>query len=237
MVALEKECKCCGLVKSLEEYHADRRLKDGRRYHCKTCVAIQKIGKYVPKSRTYPTPPTKPCMVCGIVFRTKSGEMAKRKFCSKACMGVSLQQNRSRPSKSCAVCGQVFERKQSRLDKSLYCSRECQHKASATRFGKESNPNYKDGRTFCEGYRRACNHRWRAAVKSGGGNYTPEQWKALCASFGNKCLACGSTNSLTVDHIVPVSKGGSSDISNLQCLCKSCNSRKKDRVIDYRPLN
>jgi hypothetical protein len=40
------------------------------------------------------------------------------------------------------------------------------------------------------------------------------------------CLKCGSSYNLTVDHIVPVSKGGGDDRSNLQCLCRSCNSRK-----------
>ena len=41
-----------------------------------------------------------------------------------------------------------------------------------------------------------------------------------------KCVKCGSNRSLTVDHIHPESLGGSLDLSNLQTLCKSCNSSK-----------
>jgi hypothetical protein len=41
-----------------------------------------------------------------------------------------------------------------------------------------------------------------------------------------KCAACGKTEDLVVDHIVPIVRGGSSDISNLQALCAPCNRSK-----------
>lgn len=45
------------------------------------------------------------------------------------------------------------------------------------------------------------------------------------------CMACGSTESIQMDHIIPLSRGGSHGIGNLQPLCKSCNISKHKRFM------
>lgn len=48
-----------------------------------------------------------------------------------------------------------------------------------------------------------------------------------------RCRECGATNNdttLEIDHIVPVAKGGSNNLSNLQTLCKACNRAKHTRT-------
>lgn len=45
-----------------------------------------------------------------------------------------------------------------------------------------------------------------------------------------RCGECDSPENLEVDHIVPVSRGGTNEESNLQPLCRSCNSTKRARL-------
>lgn len=52
----------------------------------------------------------------------------------------------------------------------------------------------------------------------------------ILARDGLKCLLCGATANLAIDHKVPISKGGSDEDDNLQTLCRSCNSVKGDRL-------
>lgn len=48
-----------------------------------------------------------------------------------------------------------------------------------------------------------------------------------------RCKHCDSHIDLTVDHIHPKSKGGTDHMENLQTLCRSCNSKKGNRVVGH----
>jgi hypothetical protein len=50
--------------------------------------------------------------------------------------------------------------------------------------------------------------------------------RSLAERDGYACQKCGTTKDLHIDHIVPVARGGTNDLSNLQFLCRSCNSAK-----------
>lgn len=52
---------------------------------------------------------------------------------------------------------------------------------------------------------------------------------ALLARDGNRCVRCGETDDLTIDHIVPIVHGGTDDYTNLRVLCRPCNSSKGPR--------
>jgi 5-methylcytosine-specific restriction endonuclease McrA len=61
------------------------------------------------------------------------------------------------------------------------------------------------------------------------GSFTPEEWNAKMLAHGGACVQCGSTSHIEIDHIIPISKGGTNNIENLQPLCRSCNASKGNR--------
>jgi 5-methylcytosine-specific restriction endonuclease McrA len=48
----------------------------------------------------------------------------------------------------------------------------------------------------------------------------------------NTCQYCGSSDNLTIDHVVPKSRGGRDTWENLVAACVTCNNRKGDRTPD-----
>lgn len=70
----------------------------------------------------------------------------------------------------------------------------------------------------------------RCRKMGNGGRYTESEWLDVCRRYGNRCLCCGRDDvQLTADHVVPIARGGSNDISNIQPLCRKCNSSKGAR--------
>lgn len=52
-------------------------------------------------------------------------------------------------------------------------------------------------------------------------------WKQKIKEEWNyKCAYCGSEENLTIDHVIPQSKGGSDFTKNVVCCCQSCNQNK-----------
>lgn len=54
--------------------------------------------------------------------------------------------------------------------------------------------------------------------------------RAIHIRDGNKCVYCNSTKNLTIDHIIPSSRGGQHSWDNLVCACFPCNTKKAART-------
>ena len=54
---------------------------------------------------------------------------------------------------------------------------------------------------------------------------------AVLLRDGARCRKCRSATQLEMDHIIPVSKGGKTEESNLQTLCRRCNRAKSRKLV------
>lgn len=85
---------------------------------------------------------------------------------------------------------------------------------------------------------KAHDHARRAAKQRSNGAFTSAEWLALKQRYDYHCLRCGKREpeiKLSVDHVIPLSKGGANTIDNIQPLCKACNTAKHIATTDYRP--
>lgn len=63
------------------------------------------------------------------------------------------------------------------------------------------------------------------------GKHVPLNKRNVKILYGGKCAYCGETaDPITLDHVIPVSRGGKSSYDNLVIACSKCNSRKDNRT-------
>lgn len=90
-------------------------------------------------------------------------------------------------------------------------------------FTKHQNPHYKEGASELPA---PDGHEDSGSTPGG----VPESVRQAVFERDNRtCKECGSTEDLSIDHIIPRSKGGTHDEDNLQTLCRRCNSAKNNR--------
>lgn len=83
---------------------------------------------------------------------------------------------------------------------------------------------------------RDMNNARHARKRGNGGSFKVSQIREMKKEQGGICVYCPNTiigkGNCHIDHILPVALGGSSDISNIQLLCPTCNMRKSAKHPD-----
>ena len=163
---------------------------------------------------------------------------------TKICSITETRKNQFVVAYLCDNCAIEAVLRKSHFDKKKrhFCSSKCysafrktklpfteQHAYRGVRKEEESKQVYH--RRYCKNHPENISHlkaRRYAREKGAEGSHTLNDWNKLKESCGYLCLHCGEKKKLTKDHIMPLSKGGSDYITNIQPLCKNCNSKKSN---------
>lgn len=142
----------------------------------------------------------------------------------------------------CDFCKKENTQKQSAFNKQKrhFCDRKCYALFRKLLLSMEEQHAYKGIRKpgddkqiyhkrYKNGHKERIAHlkaRHYARKKNAEGFHTLEEWNILKEKSNNLCTFCKQQNPLTKDHIIPLSEGGTDYISNIQPLCRNCNSKK-----------
>lgn len=137
-------------------------------------------------------------------------------------------------TKECDICGSEFEA----LRKTKRCSDKCKREAWKAYLREYCGANKEaiaaKKRAYAEANKEAIATYQREYFKTPAGKaarkrVSAKRRAAPCNGtikhfkLADRCVRCGSTEELELEHITPVSQGGSNHIENLTTMCAECN--------------
>ena len=195
-----KICTKCNIEKSITEFHKQKHGKYGVQSICKSCKT-----KYVLDRQQ--TPKGKAiARAASQKYRQANRDKVLKQYKSY------YYANRDKRINQSKVWRQANKDRKAKYQKSYY----------QTPAGKAAM--------------KAGNQNRRAAKLQNGGKHTGAELLALFDLQSGACPYCNTklyksgNNKFHIDHVMPLSKGGSNDISNIQLLCPKCNLSKHDKL-------
>ncbi len=96
---------------------------------------------------------------------------------------------------------------------------------------RENPEKYRGYNKTYEGRNKGRNSARRAKRRDAEGSFTESDLLRRFEYHGNRCIYCKSTENLTVEHMIPLSRGGTNWPANLAPACRSCNCSKNNKTI------
>lgn len=218
-----KQCIVCRQIKCHGAFNRSRRSRDGLQDYCRVCQS--EYGRAYTATHREEINETRRTWRRDNAERDREYNEAyykenRKRYAERA--SVYRQNNRERSREAI----RVYREGHPEADRRYYEANRDKHRERVKAY-RQSNL----GRYAIYAANRL------ARKKNIGGSVAPAQWEELKAYYGYTCLCCGRREpdiTLTMDHVIPITKGGINAIENIQPLCGSCNSSKGTKIVDYR---
>ncbi len=211
-----KKCSKCGEVKPVSGFNMNSSSPDKLQCYCRDCQRLAREQTISRNIARQVTPEEKACTKCGVVLKSSNfhKKAGTRDGLNERCRGCYSKENKKRYHAD--------------IEASRKAVREANARAYATPEGKarlignirrweRNNP---DALKAIQHSRRAENI----------GKLDPAKWRERLDFYGGKCIYCGTSENITIEHRIPVSRGGTNLPANLAPACKSCNCKKSTKT-------
>lgn len=204
----ERACEWCG-----KSFSPKRRTSRTCTAACRKALNTAETNARTAEARAAARGQTRDCEQCGTAFRPLRQDS---RHCSPTCRSKA-RHIKARHEKRCTVCAGDFV---STRPEAAVCSSCC-----ALRLRELRHP----------GRRRAQEAARRATIILG--HVSASDWKRVLNRARGCCYYCGERAVLTMEHVVPLSRGGAHTIGNVVPACGPCNYSKNARLLsEWRHL-
>ena len=219
---IAKRCTKCGETKNVSEFGNQAHRKDGLNPWCRSCKSIS--------GKDYEVRHKERLKVVRSVYRQANAEVMKPYY------AAYYQANREKYDAASAAWAKEHPEQRMVWAMADY------HKNKPARLDKQKEwraLNVEGQKLYRKNYRlanlelrAALSRNYKARKKSAEGTHTAEDVSKLMALQKNKCPVCLSSlaKGFHVDHVHPLSQGGSNWPDNLQLLCPACNMKKGSKL-------
>lgn len=229
-----KVCRLCKVEKSLDEFHNMTRSKDGKQSRCKSC-AIDLARRWYSENKE------RAAATCR-EYRAANAESVTEYH-------ANYYQRNAEKWRERAQMPEVIERRNVLLrermmdpqrrdakraqDRDYYQKNADRLKAQANEYERVQrmlgNPQFIQRK-------RESNRRRRARMSNADVRMISHRdWNRLVQGQDGKCWYCKQDATLTLDHLIPLARGGRHAIGNIVAACQPCNSAKRDLLpIEFR---
>lgn len=162
------------------------------------------------------------CIVCGSQFWRKPSAIAKgdNKFCSKSCYFI-WQRGRHK--------GLLMTDEERRTSNILSCKKyHVAHREESLQEMQRWSRQHPEERRLMRAKRRALK-KVNTPIDE---LLTPQQWGEALEQYHHRCAYCGRELPLTIDHVIPLVRGGKHSKDNVVPACSYCNISKGARTLE-----